>query len=282
MGIFPSSVTPIIEFIVTKYHEGKQYSTLNGYRSALSATIPPIEGYSVGQHPLICRALQGSFNRRPPMPKYSSTWEVSEVVQHIRERMGNNTELSLKDLSLKLVALLALSNAPRASDIAALDIKFLQISPEGATFRIPGLTKTRRSGPPKSFEVKRFGDKSLCPVQTLEQYLCSTQDLRGNKEGGQNALMISFRKSYGVVGPATIGRWIKEILSRSGVDTERFSAHSTRSASATAAKKQGVSTRDIMDMAGWSRQSTFETFYHKPEINVYSEAVLGGKKGIER
>ena len=42
--------------------EGKQYSTLNSLWSALSATIPPIEGQPVGQHPLVCRALQGSFN----------------------------------------------------------------------------------------------------------------------------------------------------------------------------------------------------------------------------
>ena len=58
----PSSVTPVVEFITQKFMEGKQYSTLNSLWSALSATIPPIEGQPVGQHPLVCRALQGSFN----------------------------------------------------------------------------------------------------------------------------------------------------------------------------------------------------------------------------
>lgn len=213
------------------------------------------------------------------MPRYTFTWDVSTVVQHIKENMGNSTELSMKNLSLKLVTLLALSNAPRASDLASLDIRFLQLSQEGTTFRIPGLTKTRRSGPPKTFEVARFGEESLCPVRTLEQYLDHTRDLRQNSEGDGSALLISIRKPYKAVGAATIGRWIREVLTQAGVDTETFSAHSTRSASTTAAKKQGVSTRDIMNMAGWSRQSTFETYYHKPESSGYSEAVLGGKKG---
>ena len=79
--MFPTSV---VEFIAQKFLEGKQYSTLNLYRSALSATIPPKEGHPVGQHPLVSRALQGSFNQRPPMPKYTSTWDVNTVVLYGR------------------------------------------------------------------------------------------------------------------------------------------------------------------------------------------------------
>jgi hypothetical protein len=44
-------------------------------------------------------------------------------------------------------------------------------------------------------------------------------------------------------------------------------------------KEARVSVRDIMGTAGSSRQSTFETFYHKPAISDYPEAVLGGKDG---
>ena len=258
--MFPTSV---VEFIAQKFLEGKQYSTLNLYRSALSATIPPKEGHPVGQHPLVCRALQGSFSQRLPMPKYTSTWDVNTVVLYLKEKMGDTPTLNLKALSQKLVVLLALSNAPRASDLVALDVRFVQSSEEGVTFRIPGLTKTRRSGPPRSFEVSRFKDASLCPVKILEYYLRQMKDIR--KEGGNGSypLFISVRKPHNAVTSATIGRWIKQILSMAGVNTDQFSAHSTRSASTTAAKKQGVSVRDIMGTAGWSRQSTSETFYHK-------------------
>ena len=36
---FPSSVGPVLNFLTTQFHEGKQYSTLNSYRSA---TLPEI------------------------------------------------------------------------------------------------------------------------------------------------------------------------------------------------------------------------------------------------
>ena len=90
-SVFSASV---VEFIAQK-----QYSTLNLYRSALSATIPPKEGHPVGQRPLVCRALQGSFSQRPPMPKYTSTWDVNTVVLYLKEKMGDTPTLNLKALS---------------------------------------------------------------------------------------------------------------------------------------------------------------------------------------
>ena len=75
--------------------------------------------------------------------------------------------------------LLALSNASRSSDLHALDLRFRQFTPEGVTFRIPGLTKTRRSGPPKeAFFAKFADDEVLCPVKTLKVYEEKTAMLR--------------------------------------------------------------------------------------------------------
>ena len=193
------------------------------------------------------------------------------------EIIGDTPTLNLKALSQKLVVLLALSNAPRASDLVALDVRFVQSSEEGVTFRIPGLTKTRRSGPPRSFEVSRFEDASLCPVKTLEYYLRQTKDIRKDGGNGSYPLFISVRKPHNAVTLATIGRWIKQILSMAGVNTDQLSAHSTRSASTTAAKKQGVSVRDIMGTVVSLPLRLSIT--HKPAVSNYSEAVLGGKKG---
>ena len=141
-------MTPVIEFLTSQFQEGKQYSTMNSYRSALSATLPPMEDHTVGQHPLVCRLLQGMFNKRPPAPRYNSVWSVEIVLFFIKRSMASK-DLSLKDPSRMTVVLLALSNASRASDLTALDMCFQQFSPEGVLFRIPRLTKTRRSGPPR-------------------------------------------------------------------------------------------------------------------------------------
>ena len=64
-----ASLSDIANFLSSEFENGKQYSTLNTYRSAISATHPPIEGYPVGQHLIVCRLLQGMFNERLPQPK---------------------------------------------------------------------------------------------------------------------------------------------------------------------------------------------------------------------
>ena len=76
-------------------------------------------------------------------------------------------------------------------------------------------------------------------------------------------LLISWRKSHKAVSSATVARWIRSILEESGIDVKMFKAHSTRAAATSAARSKSASVSDIMKMAGWTRASTFETYYHK-------------------
>ena len=61
---------------------------------------------------------------------FSPTCTVDTVIEYIQSNLSS-ADLSLKDLSVKLVTLLALGNASRASDLASLDIRFQQFTPEG-------------------------------------------------------------------------------------------------------------------------------------------------------
>lgn len=272
---FPTSVKSVVDFLSFQFQQGRQYSTINSYRSALSATIPPIDGQPVGQHPLVCKLLQGMFNKRPPMPRYQTTWDVGLVIQCLKS-LSPTEDQPLQVLSKKLVTLLALANASRASDIHALDLQFHKFSGEGVLFHIPSLTKTRRSGPPKTTFIAKFEeDPSICPVRTLQIYIEKTKDLRKAEESGRLPLLISFKKPHKAVSSATISRWMKQLLSEAGVPTEMFKAHSVRAASSSAAKNKGVSMADIMHAAGWNRSSTFEKFYYKPiDGSAFTKAVL--------
>ena len=53
------------------------------------------------------------------------------------------------------------------------------------------------------------------------------------------------------------------VLKAAGIQTDLFKPYSTRSASASKAARAQIPLADIMKMAGWSRESTFEKFYHK-------------------
>ena len=89
---------------------------MNVYHSGLSATHPHIEGYNVGEHPLVVQLLRGIFNSLPPTPRYTYTWDVSTVKSYL-ESLGPNEQLSLKHLSRKLAFLLAITSAERGSEL---------------------------------------------------------------------------------------------------------------------------------------------------------------------
>ena len=79
--------------------------------------------------------------------------------------------MSFQALFHKLAMLMALANADRCSDLAALDLDHRTFQGSGVRFIIPGLTKTRRSGPPIEAIYPAFPeDPKVCPVQALTCY----------------------------------------------------------------------------------------------------------------
>ena len=157
----------ILEFLFEQFSKGKQYRTINTIRSAISMTHDEIDGTRVGQHPLVSRFLKGVFNIRPPAPKYAVTWDVDVVLSYLRS-LPDNQKVSFQLLSHKLAMLMALANADRCSDLAALDLNHRTFQGGGVRFIIPGLTKTRKSGPPVEAFYPAFPeDPKICPVETL-------------------------------------------------------------------------------------------------------------------
>ena len=65
------------------------------------------------------------------------------------------------------------------------------------------------------------------------------------------------------------------MLHKAGVDTRLFSAHSTRSASVSAAKVVNISAKTILETAGWANAQTFAKFFDKPIIVASSSDNFG-------
>ena len=92
---------------------------------------------------------------------------MSEVLDYIRS-LGPSSSLNLRQLTHKLAMLVALANASRASELHALDIRFISRKDGGVLFTLADHTKT--SGPGKSkriFLPSLRQDELLCPVVTL-------------------------------------------------------------------------------------------------------------------
>ena len=258
------SINEVVNFLADLFQQGYQYRSLNAYRSAISSVHERVDGFEVGQHPLVTRLIKGAFHERPPQPKYAATWDVARVTAYL-ESLGENHQMHINDLSHKTVMLMALTRPSRSTDLAGLNMGYMHYSPEGVTFTPTRLAKqSRQSKKIAEFFFPSFpANDRLCPVTTLRAYEERTKGRREDKEHFQ--LFISLIKPYKPVASSTIARWLKSVLEKAGIDTTIFKAHSIRGASTSAAASAGVTTNDILNAADWSSASVFQKFYYRPE-----------------
>lgn len=220
-----------------------------------------LDGFSVGSHPLVTRFLKGVYNQRPSLPRYSVTWDVSKVLCYLRT-LSPVKKLSLGLLSCKLVMLISLTLACRTQAVHLLDIRNMIKSKEGFTLMYSGLLKTSKPGKDNPVaHLKGYPpDRRLCVVRVLKEYLLRTSDLRND----ETKLLISYVKPHKAVAKATVSRWLRTVMSNSGINCDQFKVHSIRSASASKAASECVPMEQILSTAGWSNAKTFAMFYNKP------------------
>ncbi len=267
------SIDIVLSYLTSIYESGLSYSAINTARSALSLLLPPIEGYSIGQHPLVTRLLKGVIKQRPPTPKYSHTWNVDQVLDKLRG-MPSNDKLELSMLSIKLVGLLALISGQRVQTLAAIKLENIKCSTNMIRIFIPDNLKTSGKNVCQPCivlpEFKK--NKKLCVKFTLEEYLNRTKKLRKDEY-----LFISIISPYKKVTSQTISKWLVKLLDMSDVDTTIYKSHSFRHSSTSKAFRKGVNINSIYCNAGWSAKSkVFGKFYNKPcdDINEFAYAVL--------
>lgn len=267
----------ILEFLTDLFHKGLEYRTINVYRSALSAYHNQIEGTPVGQLKEVCTLMAGIDNLRPPTPKYSVIWEVDSVLKCIKNWGEEDDKLSNKDLSLKTAMLLALAKIKRCSDLQILDTRYMALGEDKVVFRLaekPKNFRTKGTIPPP-IEYKSIGG-SLCPVRTIKSYVVRTTPWREKNKATR--FFLSYINPHEPITSSSLGRWLKTVLAKAGVNVSKFTAHSTRSASSAKAKAMGASVSEIMSCGNWKNTSTWETFYNKPiEQGVTSDLILNTK-----
>ena len=69
MDPLESDEVAVAIFLASQFEDGKQYRTLNVYRSALSSTLlVRSDKFPVGQSSTVQRVMVGVYNERPPRP----------------------------------------------------------------------------------------------------------------------------------------------------------------------------------------------------------------------
>ncbi|CAB3251792.1 unnamed protein product [Arctia plantaginis] len=258
--IYELSVPKVLAFLTQIYESGASYTTLNTYRSALSLIIDS----SLGTDNLIKRFFKGVFRLKPCRPKYNDTWDPSIVLNYIENWFPNET-LGLEKLTKKLVILLALTSAQRIQTLAAIALSNIEFTDSGVNIKITSLLKTSVPSKVQTIIVLPFfqSKPEICPIVTLKSYINQTKMLRNSNN--TEKLLLCCKKPHGSASNQTISRWIRQIMSDSGVDVKIFTPHSTRHASTSLARRAGVTLDTIFKTAGWSEGSkVFAKHYNRP------------------
>ena len=225
---------------------------------------------TVTNQSLESRFMKGVFRMKPPTPRLSSTWEVKRLLEFLAT-LDPPAGLTLKMLSLKLKALLALTSSARAHELIKLDLDFVSIKSDSWEFSLAEHTKVSRPGhPARKIYVPAFPDNpKICVVKTLQEYRSRTESRRQSSR-----LLISFVRPFNPISSQTISRWLRKTMQLAGIACH-FTGHSTRSAATSEAARAGVPLDSILVAADWSSSETFSRFYlRSPDEGEFARAVL--------
>lgn len=262
---YEPNVRNVTDFLRLLLEDGASYSTINIARCALSAVLYTGSNETIGSHPMLSLVVKGCGNLNPPQPKYDSTWDVS-LILNLFHKWARNSELSLLRLSQKLTVLLLLCTAQRGQTIWYLNLSGMKFTDYGVRFHMKNQLKHNKPGEPlSSIKVVAYKrDARLCPVKCLKEYLYRTRKLRR----GKNQLLIKSVRPHEKIARNTVSSWTKKVFKAAGIDTKRYGAHSTRSASTSAAIAEGINLNTLLQQASWKSSATFAKHYNKPIMNV--------------
>ena len=267
----------LLKFLVELFEQGLGYSGLNTAKSAVSSVVHVLNNVQLGEHVLIRRFIKGVFQIKPSLPRYNCTWEV-DIVLNFLKNMPPLKDLSLLELSRKLVTLLALVTGQRSQTLHSLDVANIECSDVYMKIRIKDLLKQSKPNKhlPEIFISKYLLDNELCVVNIYRHFIERTKNLRTDSR-----LFIKTQKPFTRISKATISHWIKDVLTRAGIDMTMFAPHSTRSAACSMAVSSAVPIDTVLRTAGWSKENTFRKYYNRPVTNdsSFSGSILSkGKK----
>ncbi len=244
--------------------------------AALSAYHSPLDGNTVGKHPLVIRFLRGALRMRPPVRSRVPTWDLAVVLEALCiPPFEPIEETSDRRLSLKTTFLLAITSLKRVGDLQALSVapSYLDFAPglakaflyprAGYTPKVP--TTAPRPVVLQAFHPPPFRDSDqvklncMCPVRALDTYVHRATQWR---RSDQLLVCVGPPRRGLPASKHTIGRWIVETITAcyesSGLPSPLgVKAHSTRGVAASKAFSAGVPVSDICNAAGWSTPSTF-------------------------
>ncbi|XP_032666304.1 uncharacterized protein LOC116841923 [Odontomachus brunneus] len=175
------------------------------------------------------------------------SWDPEKVLSLFR-RWGSTENLSLEQLSYKLVTLVILiTDFNRMKDLMFINYK--NITCEENHVKIKIRDSQEKSGVQSNIIIPFYKEETVCIASTLKYYLKRSLAVRGSEE----KLLVSFKPPHKVVTPQMLGILVKKMLYDSTIDVSSFNAN----------MEGQVRINTILQFARWKSGSTFEQFYKR-------------------
>ena len=268
----PSAVN-LINFLQFEFEaNGKQYRTLNTYRSAVSTTLGtcPVRGSPVGQDPLVCRFMRGLLRLRPPKTKLFPTWDLVTVL---------NRSLTLLQLLKKTAFLVAVVCYKRPADLCNMQVVpgYWQLDESGFTCQPLGFGKTEQHRPVPPIKIEPFqSNPNLCPVL----HMCNLERrLVKFRPQSVKQFWITSRRPFKAISPITMSRWLQDVILDAGFS--EGSARDVRSVGSSTAVQTNMDIGKVMEAANWQRLSTMQRHYFKPQCLQSLSGILNVTSGVD-
>ena len=281
--------SPCIAEFFTWLFETRKASvrTIRGYRSALGAKLRHSSGFDPGQDEVLSQLMRSFLHERPIKARTLIKWDVGLVLRYLKTgKLSATATLSPRDLTLKLVFLLALATGKRRSELHALDrvvgkVKnnweaiVLRPRPEflGKTHFATGGAGTFSEIVLPSIEKAPgfvIADLCLCPVRTLRIYLKESDKYRCD---GQERLIISYMKNkLDDIKKQTVSNYLKLLVQQAYADSAKdpsvcqdfsMKSHDLRGIAASLKASKNATMGEILASGVWASASTFLTHYVK-------------------
>lgn len=263
---------------------GKPRAHLRCARAALSALY---EGYGLPnlmRSEDISRLCDGLVKAGTDAGRVRSKVMPIKPFHELFSTWPSNEDLSIKDLRLKSVTLLALAAMLRPSDIAPRGVKYdpinntvshilfnrdqVQFNDDGsALIKFLG---TKNDGHRDGFEVLLpcHQNAHVDPVKALQVYMLRTS-------APDNAVFVSLTGSHKAVEASTIGSILEEAIKLAGLAGQGYSAKSFRPTGATAAIEAGHDPDIVMKMGRWKTRGVFfEHYVHSRTPASFSADII--------
>jgi integrase len=218
---------------------------------------------------LLSRAL--GKDAPTPSRRYDTMWDISILLNWLRQHWGENAELADGELQTKAMLMVMVFSACRLAELARMDTP--QDAEEGGTAMVLYTVTKQFQEARRRIVIRRIGDERVCPVRTVAAWIRR----RGPSEDGR-----LFGRSRGGGEEARTQQWTTDgictqfltVMRAAGIP-EHFTAYSVKHAVVTKLFKLGATEEQMNAYGGWAPGSrTARRWY---DIATLEEDWLGTK-----